>query len=526
MTEDLNIDILAAENEELKKRLKKAEFSLNESLNSTSSIIHAEIKPKPLPLLTKIRDRLKPFRSVRYSRKIQRPFTRIVERYAAGLTLVLAELPKMVERAVLPHYEGWVRSGEHRLPEVRMDAHIKKPGSKGGHIIGYRNGEPIYGRVKRKAKDWSEAWEFRKFHKAERKGVDPYKSLQEGKQKFISAVLGNLKNKLKHLPIHIEDPGDATSRYIHIKGVVIRVADHPPAQEYHEGKWMEVGGFKERGGYRHSAADISLHPGSPSKISEAVALAEWAMDKRKKKPVLDSVHLDDEYDVISAIFNNIRVNILERETELTAQARREAQRAAAATNGQNLNNIKEVVERVLKVDPFEYEPWLVPEARNWVTENVSLIKSVGRDYLGDVEKIIYRMVREGASLKDTRNELVKRFDVSRNRARLIARDQVSKFNGQLTHIRQVNIGVKEYEWKTVEDQRVRGNPAGKYPKAVPSHYVMEGLKCRWDDPTIYFDKDRKKWVKRTGNMPKTHPNEEIQCRCIALPILDELLGLS
>lgn len=32
--------------------------------------------------------------------------------------------------------------------EGKFDAHVKKPGSRGGHIIGYRKGEPIYGKAK------------------------------------------------------------------------------------------------------------------------------------------------------------------------------------------------------------------------------------------------------------------------------------------------------------------------------------------------------------------------------------------
>lgn len=33
-----------------------------------------------------------------------------------------------------------------RITGLRIDTHISKPGSRGGHIIGYRHGEPIYGK--------------------------------------------------------------------------------------------------------------------------------------------------------------------------------------------------------------------------------------------------------------------------------------------------------------------------------------------------------------------------------------------
>ena len=234
-----------------------------------------------------------------------------------------------------------------------------------------------------------------------------------------------------------------------------------------------------------------------------------------------SIKSDDEFELIYALFNRIRMGILERETAYAYAARMAAQAAAAATNEQNKNYSNEVMERVLRVDPFRSEPWLLPESRNWVQENVGLIKSVGHSYLGDVEKLIYSMVREGVSIKDVRKELASRFGVSRSRARLIARDQVNKYNGRLTQARQMQLGVSEYTWKTVEDRRVRGLPGGAYPKARPRHDIMEGVRCLWSDSTVYHN--GKRWVKRTGNMPKEHPGQPIQCRCMGLANLDKLL---
>lgn len=37
---------------------------------------------------------------------------------------------------------------ELKINHLKVDVHIKKPGSRGGHIIGYRAGEPIYGAKK------------------------------------------------------------------------------------------------------------------------------------------------------------------------------------------------------------------------------------------------------------------------------------------------------------------------------------------------------------------------------------------
>lgn len=264
---------------------------------------------------------------------------------------------------------------------------------------------------------------------------------------------------------------------------------------------------------------------------------EWleSAQGRLPEPKEDSLRADDEFEVIAALFNTIRVGLLERENALVASARRSAELTAAAVNGENEKGVKEVLERVLQVDPFQAEPWLLPETRNFVAENVSLIKSVGTDYLGDVEKLIYRMVRGGESISVVREELEKRFNVSKNRARLIARDQVNKYNGQLTRIRQTNLGISQYTWRTVQDIRVRGQVVaggtaasgvigGRYPRAIPAHTVMEAVRCRWDNPNVYWNEDRGKWVPRTGLMPKDHPGNPVQCRCLAEGVLDELLA--
>ena len=248
---------------------------------------------------------------------------------------------------------------------------------------------------------------------------------------------------------------------------------------------------------------------------------KWVGNVHRDMPkvVGDSTRLDDEFATMSLLFDRIRVGILG-----ASHAKREAEITAVGINTQNEQQVKEPIRRVLKVDPFQHEPWLVPMAQNWVTENTSLIKSVEQSFLGDVEQIVFRMVRQGASKKDTMEALMKRFELSKNRARLIARDQVNKFNGQLTQARQTQAGIKEYIWHTAQDRRVRGTPGGAYPKAKPSHYVMEGVRCRWDDSTVYFNENRKKWVKRTQQMPHEHPGQPIQCRCWAEPDLKELLA--
>ena len=146
-------------------------------------------------------------------------------------------------------------------------------------------------------------------------------------------------------------------------------------------------------------------------------------------------------------------------------------------------------------------------------ENVTLIRTIPEKYFGEIHKAVLdnyygRPLPENRSLLKQIQEIRK---VSYKRARLISRDQTTKLTGTLNQVRQEAIGVQEYIWHTVRDERVVGKPGGVYPPkpglekstAHGNHYERQGKKFRWDTPP-----------------PDGHPGQAIQCRCWAEPIID------
>ena len=133
--------------------------------------------------------------------------------------------------------------------------------------------------------------------------------------------------------------------------------------------------------------------------------------------------------------------------------------------------------------------------------NVALIKGLTDEVAKRVEATILDMVTHGKANAAIADELGKVFGFGRKRAALIARDQAAKFNGNLNRIRQMQAGITEYVWKTSLDERVRGNPSGKYPSAKPSHWDREGKRFKWSDAPS-----------------DGHPGEPINCRCTARPV--------
>ena len=80
--------------------------------------------------------------------------------------------------------------------------------------------------------------------------------------------------------------------------------------------------------------------------------------------------------------------------------------------------------------------------------------------------------------------------------RRLTRDQTSKAVGQLTHARHQQLGIQEYTWRTAQDERVR-----------VTHQALEGSRQKWDSPPAVG-----------------HPGEDIMCRCVAIPVIEEADG--
>ena len=156
------------------------------------------------------------------------------------------------------------------------------------------------------------------------------------------------------------------------------------------------------------------------------------------------------------------------------------------------------------IDIYRSEPWLAELQKNWVSQNTSLIKSVPTQYMAKVEQIVRTGVMAGTSSREIAKQVKDASGVSYRRAKIIARNEIGNANAELTKYRQMDLGVKSYKWVTAHDERVRGNPSGRYPGAIPSHYARDGKTFSWDKPP-------------EGG----HPGMAVLCRCFASPVFPE-----
>lgn len=202
---------------------------------------------------------------------------------------------------------------------------------------------------------------------------------------------------------------------------------------------------------------------------------------------------------LATIIENIRVSFaaVYTDEEIAAMARAQG----ISVQAFNRRVIEENFKKVLGLDILSSEPWLAQEIELFTIANSNLISSLRENALGKMQSEVYESFRAGLRWEELAANITELVDPDdgffANKADLIARDQTAKLNGQLNELRQTELGVPKYIWRTSLDERVR-----------ETHRRKEGKVFSWDDPP-----------------PDTgHPGEDYNCRCTAEPYLEEMLN--
>ncbi|AUR89474.1 head morphogenesis domain protein [Vibrio phage 1.123.O._10N.286.48.F3] len=144
--------------------------------------------------------------------------------------------------------------------------------------------------------------------------------------------------------------------------------------------------------------------------------------------------------------------------------------------------------------------------QSWMLANEMEIERIQKNHVDRMLAIVQRGWEDGLSYQSITDQLVKQTGVARNYAKFVARDQVGNLNGALTRERNEQLGVEKFKWRTSEDERVRGDPSGRYPKAKPSHYKFANHTYDWKDGT--------------GVSRAKFPGSDYQCRCYAESVIE------
>lgn len=234
----------------------------------------------------------------------------------------------------------------------------------------------------------------------------------------------------------------------------------------------------------------------------------------------NNVKLDAASGDIEAIFASLQEEmlLLYGTTYLASDMGRTFAKILEAVFGKNSKFLQEELRIVSGVAFSTDAPWWNDMKALWEQENYKLITSLSEEYVTKLNSIIINGIQKGATLEELALEIQKLSDnITGPRSRLIARDQIGKLNSMIARNQYTDIGMETYYWRTAQDEKVRGNPRGRYAKAVPSHFIMEGKLFSLQNSSVYYNDETKKWEPKTALMEFNHPGMAIMCRCIPIP---------
>ena len=106
-----------------------------------------------------------------------------------------------------------------------------------------------------------------------------------------------------------------------------------------------------------------------------------------------------------------------------------------------------------------------------LTRQVDLITSLPRDAADRVHKLTTEGMAQGRRTAAIAAEIARTGEVTRSRADLIARTEVSRTATELTKARAAHVGSTHFIWRAHHDDSTR-----------PTHRALDGQAFRWDEP--------------------------------------------
>lgn len=229
-------------------------------------------------------------------------------------------------------------------------------------------------------------------------------------------------------------------------------------------------------------------------MEEGLPLIKQAYMKEMEQQRADGFRTDAKSALFNAIdkaFNEMRERLKKQISQF--DLRKKLEKLAKQMQRMTAQEWKKAVKQSLGINIYEdyymgdfYRDGLT----RWIEENVRLIKTIPEDSLGEMEKLVREAYENGMTTTELMKKIQKQYKMDKGHARFIARDQISKLNGQIQRAQQQDAGIEEFTWCTCGDERVRS-----------SHKALEGIVFKWNDPP-------------NGLIP----GQDFNCRCIGRPV--------
>jgi len=175
------------------------------------------------------------------------------------------------------------------------------------------------------------------------------------------------------------------------------------------------------------------------------------------------------------------------------------------------------------------EPWVVPALEEAASEALRRIWSrVSETILPRIVELARKGTAQGLSTRAIALRIAQEAPGSSRNPELLARDIVGSQLGELHQRRQERLGIRAYTWRTSRDERVVGNPSGRYPgrgsPAHGDHWHREGRVYLWrrEGERLIEWRDGQEIV---TSYTDGHPGHAPLCRCWPQPYIPSLADL-
>jgi len=227
------------------------------------------------------------------------------------------------------------------------------------------------------------------------------------------------------------------------------------------------------------------------------------------RPKADSQRMDQGFfQQLTALFAATRGSINREVGERQIQF--EAEKFATETDNMSRDNLAKAFKSAIGVDLTGDDSFISEQIQIFTTNNVNLIQNVQNELMTEIERLTLSGIQKGERASVIKQKILGRvkdkegftgrFKKAETRAKLIARDQITKLNGNINETRQKSLGVRKYKWRDSGDNRVR-----------ESHKL--------DGEIFFWDKNKSESGK-TKPRGSLNPGEDFQCRCYAEPVID------
>ena len=148
---------------------------------------------------------------------------------------------------------------------------------------------------------------------------------------------------------------------------------------------------------------------------------------------------------------------------------------------------------------LKFDDVILEQIASEYTNNLQLyINTFTQEQITQLRQIVSNNVDRGLRKENLIQEIQERFDVSKSKAKFLARQETSLLTANIQKQNMLRAGIEYYVWDSSRDRKVR-----------PDHAVLNGKIFRFDNPPIVNQK--------TG--ARANAGEDFACRCVSRPLL-------